>query len=106
MTKRLPSKFEEKVLEAVGQVPTGRVATYKFLARAVGRARAVRAVGNALNKNPALIKTPCHRIVRSDGKVGGYRRGIRKKLLLLKREGIEMDAKNKIVNLDKIIYKF
>lgn len=104
--KRFPSKFEEKVLEAVSQISTGKVATYKFLARAVGRPKAVRAVGNALNKNPALIKTPCHRIVRSDGKVGGYRRGIRKKLLLLKKEGIEVDTKNKIKNLNKIIYKF
>jgi len=104
--KRNLTNFEKKVLTVVSRVPKSKVTTYKFLARAIGRPRAVRAVANALRKNPNLIKVPCHRVVRSNGEVGGYRLGPKKKLLLLKKEGIRFNTKNRIKNLKKFLYQF
>lgn len=78
--------FKEKVLKIVSKIPTGKVLTYKEVARGAGRPRAYRAVGNILNKN-RNSKIPCHRVVRSDGKIGGYNRGHKRKIQLLKKEG-------------------
>lgn len=77
--------FKEKVFETVKKIPRGRTLTYKQVAELAGRPRAWRAVGNILNKNydPAI---PCHRVVRSDGKTGGYNRGAAKKAELLAAE--------------------
>jgi len=77
--------FKEKVFEAVKKIPGGEVASYKEVAQRAGRPRAWRAVGNILNKNknPEL---PCHRVIRSDGKIGGYNRGFKKKRVLLRKE--------------------
>ncbi len=77
--------FTKKVLAAVRKIPRGKTATYREIARAAGNPRAYRAVGNILNKNFSP-KIPCHRVVRSDGKIGGYNRGAKKKLMLLKKE--------------------
>lgn len=79
--------FQQKVYEEVKKIPLGEVRTYKEIARAIGRPKAYRAVGNALNKNPDLKHIPCHRVIRSDGTIGGYRYGTRKKARLLKKEG-------------------
>lgn len=98
-------RFQKKVLNLVKQIPKGKVTTYKVLARALGKPKVWRAVGNALNKNPKLIKIPCHRVVRSNGQVGGFRLGQRKKIKLLRKEGIEIH-KNKAANLDKHLYKW
>lgn len=81
------TSFQEKVYSAVKKIPKGEVRTYKQIARAIGHPRAFRAVGNALNKNPDLKTIPCHRVVRSDGKIGGYRGGVKKKRTLLLLEG-------------------
>ena len=62
--------------------------TYKQVAGAIGHRGAFRAVGNALNKNPDIKHIPCHRVIKSDGNVGGYRKGVKKKLSLLKEEGV------------------
>ena len=80
--------FANKVLGVIRTIPCGRVATYADLARAVGRPRASRAAGNACNANPAAPVVPCHRVVRSDGTVGGYAKGTKKKIVLLTGEGI------------------
>ncbi|MEK7555101.1 MAG: MGMT family protein [Patescibacteria group bacterium] len=61
--------------------------TYKEVARMAGRPRAYRAVGNMLNKNRDFASVPCHRVIRSDGTVGGYVFGSKRKQILLKREG-------------------
>lgn len=98
--------FENKVLKTVTKIPRRKVTTYKLLAKAIGQATAVRAVANALSKNPWLVKIPCHRVVRSDGRLGGYRLGLKKKLLLLKKEGIKFDSKNKIRDFKKVLYEF
>lgn len=77
--------FKEKVFAAVKKIPRGNVLTYKEVARLAGSPRAWRAVGNILNSNydPAI---PCHRVIRSDGKLGGYNRGKTAKAKLLAGE--------------------
>lgn len=78
--------FQEKIYSIVKKIPKGKVLTYKEVARRAGRPLAFRAVGNILNKNydPSI---PCHRVIRSDGKLGGYNRGRGKKVLILRKEG-------------------
>ena len=89
MKKSSPiSKFTERVYAVVARIPRGSVLTYKEVARRAGYPRAARAVGNALNKNPDMKKVPCHRVVRSDGTPGGYVRGAKMKIAILKREGV------------------
>ncbi len=77
--------FKEKVLKVVEQIPKGKVLTYKEVARRAGSPKACRAVGNILNKN-YNSEIPCHRVIRSDGKIGGYNRGGANKLKILKKE--------------------
>lgn len=79
--------FTEKVYGVVRKIPKGKVLTYKEVARRAGNIKAVRAVGNILNKNfdPNI---PCHRVIRSDGKIGGYNRGTVNKKKILKSEGV------------------
>lgn len=74
----------------VSQIPKGRVSTYAGIAKALGDIRVARAVGRILNENPRLIEIPCHRVVYYDGKIGGYKLGVEKKIELLKDEGIEI----------------
>ncbi|MEK9180509.1 MAG: MGMT family protein [Patescibacteria group bacterium] len=78
--------FKQKVYNVVRRIPRGKVLTYKEVARRAGSPRAYRAVGNVLNKNRDP-KVPCHRVIRSDGSVGGYASGTRKKVAILKKEG-------------------
>lgn len=79
------TNFANAVLKVVKKIPKGKTATYKEVAVLAGRPNAWRAVGNILNKNFDL-KIPCHRVIRSDGQLGGYNRGASKKKLLLQRE--------------------
>lgn len=95
--------FKEKVWNLCKKIPKGKVSTYKELAHALN-CKAYRAVGNALNRNPYAPKVPCHRIVKSNGSVGGFAKGIKKKIELLKKEGIKI-KKDKIENLKTIFYK-
>lgn len=97
--------FEDKVLNITKKIPQGRIITYKFIARALGKPKAFRAVGRALNKNKKLIKIPCHRVVKSNGTLGGYAEGKKRKKNLLKKEGI-LIKENKIIGFEKIIFKF
>lgn len=99
------TKFQEFIYEACRKIPRGRVSTYREIARAVKNARASRAVGNALNKNPFAPAVPCHRVVRSDGHVGGFASGRNKKILMLKKEGIKIKD-GKIANLDDYLFRF
>ena len=78
--------FQEKVYAVVQKIPRGKTLTYKQVAEKAGSPRAARAVGNILNKN-YNPKIPCHRVIRSDGKIGGYNRGLGNKEKRLKREG-------------------
>ena len=80
------TKFEERVYNVVKKIPRGEVLTYKEVAWFAGSPRAWRAVGNALNKNP-FKEVPCHRVIRSDGRIGGFARGTKEKIKILKGEG-------------------
>lgn len=84
------SAFEKKVYKAVLAIPAGRLRPYKWVAARIGRPGAARAVGNALNRNPYAPLVPCHRVVRSDGRIGGFARGVMAKRRLLEREGIDV----------------
>jgi len=77
--------FRGRVLAVVRKIPKGKTLTYKQVAEMAGRPKAYRAVGNILNKNWDP-KIPCHRVIRSDGKLGGYNRGAEQKKEILKRE--------------------
>jgi len=81
------SKFSEKVYKIVEQIPKGSVLTYKEVAVLADKPKAFRAVGNILNKN-YNSEIPCHRVIRSDGKTGGYNRGAKLKAKLLKYESV------------------
>ena len=90
LAKLKGTKFQLKVWNYLKKIPRGRVKTYSQVAKAIGRPSAVRAVANAVGKNPYPPKIPCHRVIKSDGHLGGYsgKGGIKTKKLLLKREGI------------------
>ena len=78
--------FQAKVWETLRKIPRGETRTYADIAKAIGEPKAVRAVANACGSNPVAVVIPCHRIVRSDGAAGGYRWGVERKQMLLKRE--------------------
>jgi len=80
------SDFKEKIFKVVRKIPKGKTATYKEVAVLTGRPW--RAVGNVLSKN-FNSEIPCHRVIRSNGKLGGYNRGVSKKKLLLKMEQVK-----------------
>ncbi|HPN55146.1 MAG TPA: MGMT family protein [Candidatus Moranbacteria bacterium] len=83
---RTPASFMEKVFAVVRKIPKGKTLSYKRVAELAGYPKAFRAVGNILNKNHNP-KIPCHRVIRSDGKFGGYNRGAGQKEKILKKEG-------------------
>jgi len=68
------------------EIPFGQTRSYKWVAEKVGKPAAVRAVGRALSKNPVPIVVPCHRVIESDGSIGGYSSGVRRKRRLLEME--------------------
>ena len=86
------TKFQIKVWNYLKKIPKGKVKTYKQVAKGIGMPKAARAVANACGKNPYAPKIPCHRVIRSDGSLGGYsgRGGIKQKLKLLRSEKIEI----------------
>ena len=86
------SKFQKKVWSYLKKIPRGKLKTYSQVAKAIGKPRAVRAVATAIGKNPYAPRIPCHRVIRSDGSLGGYsgKGGIKTKKLLLNKEGIRL----------------
>lgn len=103
---KIPTPFQYRVYELLRQIPKGKVTTYAALAHALGGGSFMaRAVGNALNKNPFAPEVPCHRVVKSDGTLGGFALGTEKKKEILEKEGIVV-MNNRILNFDKIYYPF
>jgi len=96
--------FDARCYELLKQIPKGRVTTYKLMAEALGT-KAYRAVGNALAKNPELVMVPCHRVVKSDGRIGGYALGEKKKIELLESEGIRIEN-GRVAELAALLYRF
>lgn len=94
--------FKEKVFFVVKKIPRGKVLTYKKVAELINFPKAARAVGNVLNKNKDFEKIPCHRVVCSNGYVGGYVFGVIKKKKLLTKEGILI--KNNKINLENYLF--
>jgi methylated-DNA-[protein]-cysteine S-methyltransferase len=84
----LSPPFYQRVLRANHAIPRGRVTTYKLLAEHLGNPQGARAVGTAMATNPFPVVIPCHRVIRSDGALGGYGGGMEMKRVLLTREGI------------------
>ena len=86
------TKFQLKVWNYLKSIPKGSIKTYKQVAIAINKPKSARAVANACAKNPYAPKIPCHRVIRSDGALGGYsgRGGIRQKLKLLRSEKVEI----------------
>lgn len=86
------TELEREVLGALAKIPRGEVRTYAWVARQIGRPRAVRAVGNVLAKNFVPIVVPCHRVVPTSGGIGNYAFGSAMKRELLRAEGVDVDA--------------
>ena len=87
----MPPTFREKVYAVVKKIPPGTVLTYAQVATLAGSPKAWRSVGMILNRN-TNPDIPCHRVVSSDGTIGGYNRGVKKKIELLKKEGVSFYA--------------
>ena len=81
--------FNERVWNLCRKIPKGKVTTYKIIASKLGT-KAYRAVGNALKANPYAPEVPCHRVIKSNGEVGGFARGTKNKIRLLKKEGVKI----------------
>ena len=90
--KLIGTEFQLKVWAYLRKIPRGSVKNYSQVAKAIGKPLAVRAVANAVGKNPNPPKIPCHRVIRSDGSLGGYsgKGGVKTKKFLLKKEGIRL----------------
>lgn len=99
----------DKVYEKLKLVPAGKVTTYKLLAEACG-VKAYRAVGQILKRNPYAPSVPCHRVIKSDGNIGGFMgktqgKEVEKKIMMLKKEGIIIEGR-KAKNLTDILFSF
>ncbi|OGJ13135.1 cysteine methyltransferase [Candidatus Pacearchaeota archaeon RBG_16_35_8] len=98
----MKKSFNERCYSILKKVPRGKVTTYKEIARAL-HSNGYRAVGNAMNKNPYAPRVPCHRVISSDGTVGGFASGPKNKIRMLEKEGIEIV--NGKINLKKFFHK-
>jgi methylated-DNA-[protein]-cysteine S-methyltransferase len=102
----MDGNFQEAVLNLLKQVPKGKVTTYGEIARELtGSVRAARAVGQAVATNPYPVVVPCHRVVRSDGDIGGYSLGVDKKIKLLSEDGVEIKGR-KVLNFEQSLFLF
>ncbi|MBI5859458.1 MAG: MGMT family protein [Nitrosarchaeum sp.] len=97
--------LDKKIYKKLLEVPKGKITTYGELAKAVGLKNGQRAVGKIMNKNPYPVIIPCHRVVKSNGRIGGYAYGEEIKSDMLTREGIVI-KNGKIFDLENKIYRF
>ncbi len=97
--------LEQKIYKKLLEVPKGQITTYGELAKAVGLKNGQRVVGKIMNKNPYPVIIPCHRVVMSTGKIGGYAFGENIKIKLLNDEGIQI-KNGKILDLENRVYRF
>jgi len=97
--------LEQKIYKKLLEVPKGQITTYGELAKAVGLKNGQRTVGKIMNKNPYPVIVPCHRVVMSTGKVGGYAYGEKIKTKLLNDEGVQI-KNGKIIDLENKVYRF
>ncbi len=97
--------LDQKIYKKLLEVPKGQITTYGELAKAVGLKNGQRIIGKIMNKNPYPVIIPCHRVVMSTGKIGGYAYGEQIKINLLNDEGIQI-KNGKIIDLKNRIYRF
>ncbi len=97
------TEFEKTVLVKTFEIPRGKVSTYKEIAKKIGNARAYRAVANALHKNPLAPIVPCHRVVRSNGKIVGTKEAVEVRRGLLEKEGIPLNG-NRVILSPEILF--
>jgi methylated-DNA-[protein]-cysteine S-methyltransferase len=97
--------LDKKIYKKLLEVPEGKITTYGELAKVVGLKNGQRAVGRIMNKNPYPVIIPCHRVVKSDGKVGGYGYGQDVKINMLTKEGIKIKD-DKILDWENTVYRF
>ena len=97
--------IEKKIYRKLLQVPPGKITTYGELSRAIGFVNGQRVIGQIMKKNPFPVIIPCHRVVKSNGEIGGYAYGISIKKNMLVKEGISI-SNNKIKNFQKTIFRF
>ena len=104
LNKKLSAKTinSEDVYSMLLTIPKGKVSTYGDLAKALGKPTASRYIGRILGKNPNPIKVPCHRVVMSNGKIGGYALGTEKKRELLQNEGVIFADKNMVNEFNNV----
>jgi methylated-DNA-[protein]-cysteine S-methyltransferase len=98
-------KIEEKLYRKLLEVPLGNVTTYGDLAKAINLKNGQRVVGQIMKKNPFPVIVPCHRVVKSDGTVGGYAYGTERKKYMLYKEGLKINN-NKILDFKKNLFRF
>ncbi len=94
----------QKLYDLLTKIPQGKVTTYKELAKRL-KTKGYRAVGKIVGANPNAPQVPCHRVVCSDGSLGGYAFGIKKKIEILAKEGVKI-SDGKVVEFEKKLYKF
>ena len=106
ISKRLSTKTinSEDVYNMLLTIPKGKVSTYGDLAKALGNPAASRHIGRILSKNQNPIKVPCHRVVMSNGKIGGYAFGTQKKKELLQKEGVIFTDEYRVNEFSKVRY--
>ncbi|MBM3906083.1 MAG: MGMT family protein [Thaumarchaeota archaeon] len=97
--------MDQKVYRNLLAVPKGKVTTYGELAKAVGLENGQRVIGQIMNRNPFPVVIPCHRVVKSDGKIGGYYYGEKVKTRMLSHEGIKI-TDGKIKDWEKTVFRF
>ena len=98
-------KIEEKIYRKLLEVPPGYVTTYGELAKAINLKNGQRVVGQIMKNNPFPVIIPCHRVVKSDGTIGGYAFGIERKVNILSKEGIKT-SKGKILDYKNRLFSF
>jgi len=97
--------IEEKIYQKLLQVPSGYVTTYGELAKAINLKNGQRVIGQIMKKNPFPVIVPCHRVVKSDGTIGGYAYGTEIKKNMLTKEGLKFSS-NKILNFKDNLFRF
>ena len=98
-------KLDQKIYKKLLEVPKGKITTYGELAKSVWLKNGQRSVGKIMNKNPYPVIIPCHRVVMSTGKIGGYAYGLDVKTKMLADEGIKI-KNDKILELEDVMYRF
>ena len=98
------TQFSQQCYELLLKIPQGKVTTYQEMAKAM-QTKAWRAIGNAMAKNPNLVSVPCHRVVRSNGEIGGYALGADRKAELLTAEGVAV-SNYRVNNLEEVMHRF